>query len=93
MQYTVSESVLTAHLDGEAVLLHMDSKRYFRMNPTASYVWKGLEAGMERNALLASLGTHFEVEPRVAEVELDRLLGELLTLELISTGSATTPVA
>jgi hypothetical protein len=71
----------------------MDSKRYFRMNPTAACVWQGLEAGMERDTLLASLGAQFDVEPRVAEVELDRLLGELLALELIRTGNATAPAA
>ena len=47
-RYAVPDEVLTAHLEGEAVLLHMDTKNYFRLNATAALLWKGLERGLER---------------------------------------------
>ena len=77
MDYTVSDDVLTAHLEGEAVLLHMDTKNYFRLNATAAVLWKGMERGLDREALLDDLLAHFDVDRATATAELDRLLGEL----------------
>lgn len=83
-RYTASRDVLAAHLEGEAVLLNMESKDYFRLNDTAAWVWKCLERGMDRSALLASLLERYEVDPAAAEAELDRLLAELADRGLIS---------
>ena len=87
-RYEVPGEVLTAHLEGEAVLLHMDTKDYFRLNATAACVWKGLERGMDHAALVQELCTRFEVEPAQAEEELDRLLAELLQRRLIVEAAA-----
>jgi len=81
--YSVPDEVLTAHLEGEAVLLHMETKDYFRLNATAAIVWKGLERGKDRAALLADLLAAFEVDEATAGAELDRLLGELATRRLV----------
>ncbi|HYW12084.1 MAG TPA: PqqD family protein, partial [Longimicrobium sp.] len=75
--HRVPEDVLAAHLDGEAVLLHMDTKNYYRLNATAAHVFRGLERGLGRDALLDGLCAEFEVERGVAAAELDRLLGDL----------------
>jgi hypothetical protein len=83
-RYTASPEVLAAHLEGEAVLLNMDTKDYFRLNDTAAWVWKGLERGLDRAGLLASLLERYEVPPSDAEAELDRLLEELASRGLIA---------
>lgn len=75
--HTVPDDVLAAHLEGEAVLLHMETKNYYRLNATAAAVYKGLERGLGRDALLDDLCAQFDVERGVAAAELDRLLGEL----------------
>jgi hypothetical protein len=82
-KYTVPGDVLAAHLEGEAVLLNMDTKDYFRLNATAACVWKGLERGMDHQGLVDELCANFEVEPHEAAGELDRLLGELERRRLI----------
>jgi hypothetical protein len=82
-RYTVPADVLAAHLEGEAVLLHMDTKDYFRLNATAACVWKGLERGLGRQALVEELCANFEVEPGPAAAELDRLLAELEQRRLV----------
>ena len=87
-RWTVPDDVLAAHLEGEAVLLHMDTKDYFRLNATAAAVWKGLERGMEREALVRELCDSFEVEPGPAAEELDRLLDELAKRRLIVEAAA-----
>jgi Coenzyme PQQ synthesis protein D (PqqD) len=83
MQYIVPEDVMAAHLAGEAVLLDVETKQYYRLNATAAHVWKGLERGMDRDALLSDLVASFEVDPPVAEAELDRLLADLAKRKLV----------
>jgi hypothetical protein len=83
-RYTASPEVLAAHLEGEAVLLHMDTKDYFRLNDTAAWVWKGLERGLDREGLLASLLERYEVGRAEAEAQLDQLLAELTQRGLIT---------
>ncbi|HEX8213715.1 MAG TPA: PqqD family protein [Longimicrobium sp.] len=85
-RYAVPDEVLTAHLEGEAVLLHMETKNYFRLNATAALLWKGMERGLEREQLLDSLLAEFEVDRPTAAAELDRLLGELAARGLVVPG-------
>ncbi len=85
-RYAVPDEVLTAHLEGEAVLLHMDTKNYFRLNATAALLWKGLERGLEREQLIDDLLAEFEVDRPTAAAELDRLLGELAARGLVVPG-------
>lgn len=82
--YRVPDDVLAAHLEGEAVLLHMDSKNYYRLNATAAAVYKGLERGLGRDALVDDLLAQFEVERDVAAAEVDRLLRELAERGLVA---------
>lgn len=81
--YTVPAEVLTAYLEREAVLLHMGTRSYFRLNSTASLVWEGLEHGRSRAELLDGLCARFDVEPTTASGEVDRLLAELEARGLI----------
>lgn len=75
--HRVPEEVLAAHLEGEAVLLHMETKSYYRLNATAAAVFRGLERGLGREALVDDLCAQFEVERDEASREVERLLGEL----------------
>lgn len=74
---TVSEDVLTAHLADEAVLLDMETKNYYRLNATAAEVWKGLEKGLDRQAILDGLLSRYEVDEPTAAAEVDALLAAL----------------
>lgn len=80
----VSESVLSAHLGEESVLLCTASRRYFQLNATGQHIWLGLEQGLDRGALVDSLVDTFEVEPTTARRELDRLLDELRAHGLVN---------
>ena len=83
--YTIPDDVMAAELEGEAVLLHLNTKRYYRLNATAAAVWKGIQANLDRAALLEELAKQFEFDPATAESDLDRLLGDLLEKGLIAT--------
>jgi len=79
----VSTEVMTAHLEGEAVLLHLGTKAYFKLNDTAAEIWKGLEAGESDDALVTRLTAAFEVDAPTARAETARVVGELTAKGLL----------
>ncbi len=87
-KYTIPDSVLAAHLEGEAVLLHMDSKHYYRLNGTAAFIWKALERGASAESIVGELCETFEVGPEEAAAEVQRLLAELAESGLVAAGDA-----
>jgi hypothetical protein len=83
IRYDVPEDVLSAHLEGEAVLLNVDTKNYYRLNDTAAHVFQGVERGLDRDGLLNDLCATFDVSRDTAAEELDRLLGDLAARGLL----------
>ena len=69
-----SPDVLSAHLEGEAVLLDMDSKRYFRLNETASVIWRALEEGHDRAHIRETLKQQYDV----GDAELDAAIASTM---------------
>jgi hypothetical protein len=80
----VPAEVLAAHLEGEAVLLHMESKSYFRLNETAARVFRGLERGLARDAIVDDLCSAYEVGRDEAESAVDTLLADLAARGLVT---------
>jgi hypothetical protein len=74
---TQNKTVLAAHLDGETVLLHMDSKRYFRLNATAQRIWQLLEQKLDTDAIVEALTTEFEVTADDARAAVVALVADL----------------
>lgn len=80
---TLSKDVLTAHLEGEAVLLHLDTKQYYRLNETGAAIWRCLEKGIAIADIADRLVTEFDVDLATAEAEVERTLGELRERRLV----------
>jgi len=80
-----SPDVLVAHLDGEAVLLHLGTKQYFRLNETGAAIWKGLERGLDEPAIVVQLTREFDVDAETAAREVHRTLAELGERGLLAT--------
>jgi hypothetical protein len=74
---TPSPEVLVAHLAGEAVLLNLADKRYYRLNESAAFIWKGLEQGSGREAILASIIKEFDVDTALASEQLGEVVADL----------------
>ena len=65
------------------VLLHMGTKRYFRLTRTGAPIWAMLEAGRDAGAIAQSLAETFEVSMTDAEESVAVLLAELRAAALI----------
>jgi len=82
-RYVIPEEVLTAHLQDEAVLLHLGSKRYFRLNATGARIWQGLERGYSVGELLEHLCERFDVGAEEAADAIEEQLSRLREFGLV----------
>ncbi len=67
---------------GETILLDLEAKRMYGLNPTAAFVWQALEAITETDGMLQALGAD-GADPPFGGGELEAFLGEMLDLGLI----------
>lgn len=91
--YETTEDVLSTDYEDEAVIVHLESKRCFRLNDTAAAIWRGIAEGMARSAILARIEEAYDVDRDTAGAEIDRMLDELMERRLIRpTGKGSGPV-
>ncbi|MDB4915162.1 MAG: hypothetical protein JWM95_2806 [Gemmatimonadetes bacterium] len=83
LQYRPTAAVLVSHLRDEAVLLHLGTKSYFRLNATGAFIWKMLEAQSEVAKIAPALVDMFEVTLPEAHIEVEALITALLGSTLI----------
>ena len=79
----VAPDVFAAQLAGEAIILHLETKRYYRLNATGAEIWKGIEAGEARDALAGRLVREFTVDLATATLEVERLVQGLREARLV----------
>ena len=76
--------MLSRVLDGEAVLLDLESGEYFGLNDVGTRFWElvstGSTYGQARDKLLAE----FDVDRATLEADLDQLVGSLLHRKLVT---------
>ncbi|MEP6491710.1 MAG: PqqD family protein [bacterium] len=83
IRFEPSADVLVSHLEGEAILLHMGTKEYFRLNRVGAQVWKLLDGGSHPDGIVDQLVTTFEVSRSEATDAVGALLQELRNATLI----------
>jgi hypothetical protein len=77
------EDVLASELDGEAVLLKLQSESYFGLDEIGTRMWQLLLSSDSVQAAYDALLTEFDVEPDVLRVSMTELLDNLLQQGLI----------
>jgi len=74
----VPRHVLVRQLDGESVLLNLDTEKYFGLDTTGTRMWEVATSSANIEAAYLKLVDEFEVEPSVLREHLSELLGQLL---------------
>jgi Coenzyme PQQ synthesis protein D (PqqD) len=74
----VPAHVLIRHLDGEAVLLNLDSERYFGLDGTGTRMLELMTGMPSVEAAYEKLLEEFDVEPQLLRENLNELLNRLL---------------
>jgi Coenzyme PQQ synthesis protein D (PqqD) len=83
VRYTISPDAAFAAVEDGAVVLHMRTKRYYSLNETGTFVWRGLEDGLEESDITAKIVGEFDVRTDEARIAVAGLLGELVKESLI----------
>lgn len=71
-------------LDGEAVLLQLDTGMYFGMNEVASRVWETIVKGATVREIVERITTEFEVDEATANKDLGEFVDALVEKRLCS---------
>jgi outer membrane protein assembly factor BamB len=88
MHFTISPEAAFAAVEDGAVVLHMGTKRYYSLNETGTFVWRRLEDGVTRSAIVAQVVDAYDVGITEAEMAVTRLLDELQQEQLIVPATA-----
>jgi hypothetical protein len=78
MRAVVPAHVLIRHLDGESVLLNLESERYFGLDATGTRMWELVTSQSCIALALEKLQEEYEVEPEVLRTHLTQLLSGLV---------------
>ncbi|MDD4932945.1 MAG: PqqD family protein [Methylacidiphilaceae bacterium] len=82
--YRIREQVLHTQLEEEAVLLDLESGRYFSLNSVGGRIWAQLvERPRTSEELLTDLTEQYDVSREKAEPDLLALLEDLVTQKLL----------
>ncbi len=80
----VSEDVLFQELDGEAVLLSLESGQYYGLNEVASKAWSLFQEHTKLEHVLSELLTSFDVPEETLEADLRVFLSDLGAHKLVT---------
>lgn len=77
-----SQVVDTKLDEGEVVLLHLESKMYYSLNPTGERIWQGLKDGLSLRKISRRLQEEFDVGAGEADKSVVDLVNELCEQKL-----------
>ncbi len=78
-----TESVICADLEGEAVLLNVETGIYFGLDAIGTRIWGLLEQGASEGEILARMLEEYDVEPNHLKSDLSDFLRLLQTNRLV----------
>ncbi len=80
---SIKSTTLFRELDGETVLVDIDSGTYFGLDEVGTFIWNLIDEGVAPDAIPARITEAFEVEEDVARRDLEAFLQELLGKGLV----------
>lgn len=83
MRYRAIPEALVATLSDGAVLLNLQTKRYFSLNETGTRIWELVQQAADEEAIVATMIREYEVNEATARAEVRRILDELIEAQLI----------
>ena len=83
VRYRAIAEALVATLSDGAVLLNLQTKRYFSLNETGTRIWEMVQQTADEEAIVATLLGEYDVEESMARTEVRRILDELIEAQLI----------
>lgn len=83
MRYRAIPEALVATLSDGAVLLNLQTKRYFSLNETGTRIWELVQQTADEEVIVTTLLREYDVEEPMVRSEVRRILDELIEAQLI----------
>ena len=80
---TFAETVFAQEVDGEMVLLDMESENYFGLDEVGTDIWQAMQEKETLKEVLEVLLEQYEVETEVLERDLSDFVGKLVESGLV----------
>ena len=87
-RYAISQDVVHRVVDGETIVLNLESGTYFGLNATGTRVWRLIEAGATRAQMIERISTEFEHPIGAVQTDVDELLTALQSKGLVTAAPA-----
>jgi hypothetical protein len=81
--FAIPENVIHEVMDGETMLVRLDSGNYYCMNISGGQVWALIEQGASKNQIVSFLSECYGIEKCQIEESIDTFLKYLIVEELI----------
>jgi hypothetical protein len=82
----ISEAAVTRDLDGESVILNVDSGIYFGLDEVGTRVWQLIEELGDLESILRVLQDEYDETPDVIRADVEALLAVLVEKRLVTSG-------
>lgn len=80
-------------VDGEAIMIHLETGRYYSAEGVGAILWQLLDSGVTPADIIARLTDHFGPAAQGVREDLERFVSELVREELLVSDDATTTAA
>jgi len=64
-------------VDGEALIVDLQTGDYFSLNPVATAIWERLQTGQEAPAIAAAIAEDYAMDPAVVAADVAALIAQL----------------
>jgi hypothetical protein len=85
---SVPPAVLLRELDGESVLLNLDSERYYGLDEVGTHIWKAVTSSDTVGAAYEALAAEYEVTSERLAGDMRSLVKDLVAHGLLTVGDA-----
>jgi hypothetical protein len=85
--------VIHQTLDGEVIVVNLDTGTYYSLDGVAAEIWAAVERGLTVEEAVAEAADHHGTSRQVVEPAVTRFLAELAREELIVTVNGSKPIA
>jgi hypothetical protein len=81
---SVPDAVVSRELDGETVLLNLDTGIYFGLDAVATAIWRSIQNGSRLGDAVAALAAEYEADAATLRDDVLRLAGQLVAKGLLT---------
>jgi hypothetical protein len=79
----VLSSIISTELEDSVVVVNLNSKRYYILNGTAGFIWRGIKEGKTESEIVETMALEYDATKDQIAASVGRLFDALERAELI----------